>query len=142
MPRPQNQRRIPDHLEERVFKPQAVPNSQLETMELTLDGLEAMRLVDFEGLYQEAAAERMGVSRATFARVLQRARQTVTEALVQGKRLSIGGGQIQRNRGKGKWPCPVHGAEGRRGRGCRCDGSGHGQRKGHGGSRGGKLDRS
>ncbi|MBC8366010.1 DUF134 domain-containing protein [bacterium] len=142
MPRPQNQRRIPDHLEERIFKPQAVPSSQLETLELTLDGLEAMRLVDFEGLYQEAAAERMGVSRATFARVLQRARQTVTEALVQGKRLNIEGGHIQRKRGKGKWPCPVHGADGRRGRGCHCAGTGHGQGKGRGGSRGSKVDRS
>ncbi len=142
MPRPQNQRSVSDHLEERIFKPQAVPSSKLESVELTLDGLEAMRLVDLEGLYQEAAAERMGVSRATFARVLQAARQTVSEALVLGKRLSIGGGQIQRKRGKGKWPCPVHGAEGRRGRGCRCTGSGRGQGKGRGGSRGGKIDRS
>jgi len=128
MPRPLHSRSVAEDLEERVFKPQAVPSSELETITLTLDGLEALRLTDLEGLYQEAAAERMGVSRATYARVLLRARQTVSEALVLGKRLSIEGGQIQRKRGKASWPCPVHGAGGRRGRGCRCNGPGRGKR--------------
>ncbi len=69
---------------------------QLEALELTLDGLEAMRLADMEGLYQEDAAERMDVSRATFARILTEARRTVALALVEGRALSIGGGPISR----------------------------------------------
>ena len=51
--------------------------------------LEAMRLVDLEGLSQEEAGERMGVSRGTVWRLLQSARQKVTAALVEGRPLTI-----------------------------------------------------
>ena len=95
--------------------------TELEQVNLTLDGLEALRLADLEGLYQEEAAQRMGVSRATFARVLTAARKAVAEALVHGKAMEISGGTVDR-RAKGRWPCPVHGGRRRRGRGCRCRG--------------------
>lgn len=93
--------------------------ADLEAVTLGFDGLEALRLADVEGLYQEAAAERMGVSRATFARIVAAARRTLAEALVEGKAIEIGGGAVRRRR-KDAWPCPVHGGRGRRGRGCRC----------------------
>jgi len=102
--------------------------TELEQVNLTLDGLEALRLADLEGLYQEEAAQRMGVSRATFARVLATARKTVAEALVHGKAVEISGGTVDRT-AKGRWPCPVHGGRRRRGRGCRC-------RRGQGGGAG------
>jgi predicted DNA-binding protein (UPF0251 family) len=102
-----------------VFKPQAVPMDGLEVVEVTLDGLEAIRLADHEGLYQEEAASRMGVSRATFARVLNQARRSVAEALLTGKALAFAGGEVRRGEKK-EWPCPVHGGRRRRGRGCRC----------------------
>jgi len=60
-----------------------------------LDELEALRLADLEGLYQEQAAEKMGVSRPTFARILESARKKVAEALVKGKGLVIGGGPVK-----------------------------------------------
>ncbi|HKI83953.1 MAG TPA: DUF134 domain-containing protein, partial [Candidatus Krumholzibacteria bacterium] len=60
MPRPQSPRRISEDLAALVFKPRGVPAWQLETLGLTLDGLEALRLADLEGLYQEEAARRMG----------------------------------------------------------------------------------
>jgi predicted DNA-binding protein (UPF0251 family) len=101
--------------------------SDLEQVDLTLDGLEALRLADLEGLYQEEAAQRMGVSRATFARVLAAARRAVADSLVHGKALEIGGGNVGR-RSAGSWPCPVHGGRRRRGRGCRC-GRGRGGRR-------------
>jgi predicted DNA-binding protein (UPF0251 family) len=119
MARPLSARKIPRGLEERAFKPQGVPMAELAQLTLTLDGLEALRLADLEGLYQEEAAERMGVSRATFARVLTAARKVVAEALVHGKAVEISGGAVDW-RGKGRWPCPVHGGRRRRGRGCRC----------------------
>ena len=103
----------------RVFKPQAVPMDRLETVEVTLDGLEALRLADLEGLYQEEAARRMGVSRATFARVLAQARRAVADALVSGHAIAFSGGEV-RPRSERDWPCPVHGGRRRRGRGCRC----------------------
>lgn len=61
---------------------------------MTLDEYEALRLADLEGLYQEQAAERMGVSRPTFGRILSSAHRKVAEALVGGKTLRIDGGQV------------------------------------------------
>ena len=120
MARPVSTRKIPKRLQERLFKPLGIPMTQLETRQLTMDGLEALRLADLEGLYQEEAARRMGVSRATFARVLAEGRKVVADALVHGKAVEIGGGAVDR-RASGKWPCPVHGGEDRRGRSCKCD---------------------
>jgi predicted DNA-binding protein (UPF0251 family) len=96
MPRPPRRRRVFEGLEERVYKPAGVRMRGLERVSLTLDGLEAIRLADLEGLYQEEAANRMGISRATFARVLSEAHRVVAEALVRGKALDIGGGPIAR----------------------------------------------
>ena len=43
---------------------------------------------------QAECAERMGISRATVARMYERARQAVVEALVLGRRLKIEGGDV------------------------------------------------
>jgi predicted DNA-binding protein (UPF0251 family) len=51
--------------------------------------MEAMRLTDIENLYQEAAAEKMEVSRATFGRILSNARVKITDALLNGKAINI-----------------------------------------------------
>jgi predicted DNA-binding protein (UPF0251 family) len=104
-----------------MFKPQGIPTAALERVAISLDGLEAIRLADLEGLYQEAAAERMGISRATFARVLTAARAAVARALVEGKALDIGGGTVARH-GARSGPCPIHGSPRRQGRDCRCPG--------------------
>jgi predicted DNA-binding protein (UPF0251 family) len=118
MSRPVLPRRVRGPIVERVFKPQGVPRRELQTEVLTLDGLEALRLADDEGLYQEEAARRMGVSRATYARVLQEARRVVARALVEGHALSIQGGTVVRDQ-RSPPTCPVHG-EARVGRRCRC----------------------
>lgn len=55
----------------RVFIPN--PVRQLEPISIDLAGLEAFRLVDFEGLSQEEAAKRMGVSKETLWRLVKRA---------------------------------------------------------------------
>jgi predicted DNA-binding protein (UPF0251 family) len=74
------------------FKPQGVPLRELQSVVLSVEELEAIRLVDEEGLYQEAAAERMEVSRQTFQRVLRESRKKIADALVNGKALGIEGG--------------------------------------------------
>ncbi len=76
------------------FKPRAVPLSALEEVLLSVEELEALRLAHKAGLYQQEAAERMGVSRATFGRVLNAAHRKVTEALVDGCALRIEGGSF------------------------------------------------
>lgn len=63
----------------------------LEEVVLATDELEAMRLLDVRGLYQEQAAEQMGVSRRTFGRIVESARAKVTSALIEGKALRIEG---------------------------------------------------
>ncbi len=77
------------------FKPAGVPVRLLETIELTLDEVEALRLVDLEGKYQEAAAQAMNVSRPTLSRVLETARRKVADVLVNGKALHLGGGNVE-----------------------------------------------
>lgn len=67
----------------------------LEEVILTVDEFEAIRLSDLEGLYQEQAAEIMGVSRQTFGRIIESARKKVAESLVRGKALKIEGGVIE-----------------------------------------------
>ncbi len=56
---------------------------------MTYDELEALRLVDCEGLTQEEAAKRMGISRGTVWRCLDSARRKVARMLVEGRELRI-----------------------------------------------------
>ena len=78
-----------------LFKPAGVPARELDQLPLSVDELEAIRLVDLEGLSHEQAAAAMGVSRQTVGRVLERGRARVAEALVDGKAILIGGGQYR-----------------------------------------------
>lgn len=76
----------------RYFKPRAMPMEDLEEITLSMEELEAIRLAHMEGLYHHDGAVRMGVSRATFGRVLDSAHRKVARALVVGCALRIEGG--------------------------------------------------
>ena len=76
------------------FKPAGIPMSRLAVVALSVDEFEAIRLADLEGLYQDDAAARMGVSRPTFARIVEASRRKVAQALVHGRALRIGGGPV------------------------------------------------
>ncbi|MCF7940649.1 MAG: DUF134 domain-containing protein [Spirochaetia bacterium] len=95
MPRPRKNRKIFGAPPFDLFKPAGIPFNELETITLTLDELEALRLADFEGLYQEEAAQLMEVSRQTFGNIVAMARQKCAEALLQGKMLLIEGGDFE-----------------------------------------------
>ncbi len=69
--------------------------SRLKELVLEIDELEAIRLADFEGLYQEHAAEQMKVSRQTFGRIVSSARKKVAQALVEGMSIRIEGGDVE-----------------------------------------------
>ncbi|MEM2926557.1 MAG: DUF134 domain-containing protein [Candidatus Bathyarchaeia archaeon] len=60
-----------------------------EPIFITPDEVEALRLVDYEGLLQEEAAQRMGVSRGTVWRCLNSARKKVGAMLIEGRELVI-----------------------------------------------------
>jgi predicted DNA-binding protein (UPF0251 family) len=72
-----------------------VPLESLDCVILLHEELEALRLTDLEGRHQEDAAEQMGISRATFQRVVTEARRKVAQALVNGAALQIEGGTFR-----------------------------------------------
>jgi len=87
------------------FKPRGIPMGNLEEVTVTIDELEAIRLADLEGLYQEEAAKKMDVSRQTFGRIVESARRSVADALVNGKALRIEGGEIEMTTMMRKFRC-------------------------------------
>lgn len=92
MPRPRKCRLVSAKPLVNYFKPRGIPMHDLQEVRLSLEGHEALRLADLEGLSQDQAAQRMGVSRQTFSRVLAEARRAVAEAVVGGRALFIEGG--------------------------------------------------
>ena len=92
MVRPKKNRTVGFDPDVSYFKPRGIPLRNLEEVRLTVDELEAIRLSDGMGLSQEEAGKRMDVSRATFGRIIQNARQLVADALVNGKAIRIEGG--------------------------------------------------
>ena len=89
MPRPRKPRACRRLEGDPVFKPRSIPMTQLDTVDLELGELEAMRLCDMEGLDQEAAGQRMGVSRGTVQRLLKSGRAKVVGCLVDTRALVI-----------------------------------------------------
>jgi predicted DNA-binding protein (UPF0251 family) len=87
------------------FKPRGIPMVDLEEVVLGLDELEALRLVDFEALSQEEAGAKMGVSRGTIGRLLEKGRRTVVDALLHGKALRIEGGPVAPSTAKRRGRC-------------------------------------
>lgn len=81
----------PVHIEQNpqveAFMPH--PTGDGEPVTLEQDELEVLRLIDVEGLTQEAAGERMGISRGTIWRILKRAREKVALSLTEGRLLKI-----------------------------------------------------
>ena len=77
------------------FKPRGIPLIRLEEVTLTVSGLEALRLADLLGMSHEQAGKSMNVSRATFGRILEKARKNVAEALFSGKAIKIEGGKYE-----------------------------------------------
>ena len=95
MPRPCKARRVDCIHQSMSFRPCGVPKDQLETVTLTVDELEAIRLADFEGLYQEHAAKAMNVSRQTFGNIISNAHKKVAEFLLKSRTLTIDGGHVE-----------------------------------------------
>ena len=89
MPRPKKNRRICCDPTTTYFKPRGVPMFQLSESILEHDELEALRLADFEKLNHEDGAVEMKISRATFGRILEKARYKMADAILNGKAIKI-----------------------------------------------------
>ena len=94
--RPQKCRFLRSEPTARFYKPQGIPLRDLQIVQLKDEELEAVNLTDHKGLDGTEAAKLMEISRPTFSRILNRARQRMAEALVEGKALQINGGNYRR----------------------------------------------
>lgn len=95
MPRPRICRRVGSLPEVNFFKPAGVRAVELKEVVLTLGEYEAVRLKDLEGIDQDEAAKKIGVSQPTFHRLVMSARKKIAEALVRGKAIRVEGGHYK-----------------------------------------------
>ncbi len=90
MPRPQKTRRICCYPDYWSFAPdQDIAN---DTVTMSLDEFETIRLIDYQGKTQEQCAAEMNVARTTVTAIYESARKKLAAALVEGKRIVISGG--------------------------------------------------
>ena len=94
MPRPMKQRRVCGEPACRRFSP--IGRDQSLTMKLTMDEFEAIRLIDHEGLDQQACAQQMNVARTTVQAIYGSARAKLAAVLVDGLSLEIDEGDVFR----------------------------------------------
>ncbi len=94
MPRPQNNRIVNEPPLFTEFKPVGVNRPDLDQVLLSLDELEAFRLADKLGFSHANAADEMEISRSTFTRLIEKAREKVADFIINGKMLTVEGGNI------------------------------------------------
>jgi predicted DNA-binding protein (UPF0251 family)/predicted Fe-Mo cluster-binding NifX family protein len=94
MARPKKCRHITEYPKACYFKPQGIPMYELTEAYLSLEGIEAIRLADYQGLNHEQSARLMKISRHTFGRILTAARKTMAQTLIEGQALRIEGGNV------------------------------------------------
>lgn len=94
MPRPQKNRSVRHPPLHSGFAPTGAAAGCLENLAVTLDEFEAIRLADFDGKSHHESAGEMGISRSTFSRLVERARNKVARFLIEGKHLQIDGGSV------------------------------------------------
>ncbi|WP_292484845.1 DUF134 domain-containing protein [Methanohalobium sp.] len=92
MVRPKKQRIVDIEPEVSDFKPTGIPLSSLDEVNITIDELESLRLIYLENLNQTESARKMMIHQSTFQRISQQAIEKITNALINGKAIKIGGG--------------------------------------------------
>lgn len=90
MPRPCKRRRVSTHPKYKEFFTIGSINSQI--VNLTIDEFECLRLLDYEKITQEECALKMMVARTTVTLIYQSARYKLMDALINGKKIIISGG--------------------------------------------------
>jgi len=82
------------------FQSERIDPLLVDFVGLTVAEFEAMRLKHYISLNQKESAEKMGVSQPTFSRILDKAHQKITQALIEGKDIRVHGGNINFKRVK------------------------------------------
>ncbi|TEB10749.1 hypothetical protein Psfp_04107 [Pelotomaculum sp. FP] len=101
MARPPKLRRVEFIPNIQHFVPLSIQTNTIGENVLLIEEIEAIRLKDLEKLEQEECAEKMEVSRQTFQRILNNAREKIADSIIKGKAIRIEGGNFTRN------ICPV-----------------------------------
>lgn len=92
MPRPCKRRRICGLPACERFGPKDDGIAERQTITMTLDEFEAIRLIDLGGMTQEQCAGQMNVARTTAQAIYNSARVKLAECVVNQKELRIEGG--------------------------------------------------
>lgn len=95
MVRPTKCRRVAFIPNVKYFKPLGIPRRLLNEVIVSVEEAESLHLKDLEGLEQARRAENMNISRSTVQRVLISARSKVADALLNGKTITIKGGNFE-----------------------------------------------
>jgi predicted DNA-binding protein (UPF0251 family) len=95
MPRPRKWRKVCCLPESNRFGPLNQSEKNEHFVNMTVDEYETIRLIDLEGYTQEECAKQMNVARTTIQRIYYDARKKLAESLVNGKILSIEGGDYK-----------------------------------------------
>ncbi|WP_147534543.1 DUF134 domain-containing protein [Bacillus marasmi] len=104
MPRPRKWRRVCCLPENDRFGPLNGSNQGNDFVIMTVEEFETIRLIDLEGFTQEECADQMYIARTTVQRIYTDARRKLAESLVNGKLLTIKGGDFRLCKGFNK-PC-------------------------------------
>lgn len=95
MPRPKKKRKIHHPPKMLGFKPFGIPFKNSEQVIMQYEEYESIKLVVYEKLSQDIAAEKMEVSRPTLTRIYNSALNKIGEAFVEGKAILIEGGDFE-----------------------------------------------
>lgn len=93
MPRPQKCRRICAKPRYRSFLPENCKDA--DTVVLSMDEFEVIRLVDYEKKTHEQCAKQMDISRTTVTEIYENARYKIAKSFVEGKCVVISGGNYR-----------------------------------------------
>ncbi len=95
MARPEKNRKIYSPPLMKGYRPFGICAYKSESLKLSFEEYESIRLVNYEILPQEQAAEMMNISRPTLTRIYNKALKTITQAFVEGKAIHIEGGSYE-----------------------------------------------
>lgn len=92
MARPRKHRRIcsvPNQKQLNSFK------KGENTVDITIDEFETVRLIDYVGLTQQECAKQMQVARSTITAIYDSARYKISDSLINHKSLNVEGGDFE-----------------------------------------------
>ncbi len=95
MPRPMKWRKVCRLPERNKFGPLDSASNDQDQINMTVDEYETIRLIDLEGFTQEECAKQMNIARTTVQGIYVEARRKLAESLVNGKVLTITGGEYR-----------------------------------------------